>query len=46
MKIEKTEKLVTYLHDKEEYIIHIMNFTQPLNYGLGLNKVHRIIKFN
>ena len=46
MKIEKTEKLVAYLHDKEEYIIHIMNFTWALNYGLGLSKVHRIIKFN
>ena len=34
------------LHDKEEYIVHVTNFKQTLNYGLVLKKAHRIIKFH
>ena len=45
MKIEKVEKLVTNLHDKTEYAIHIRNLKQALNHGLILKKVHRVIKF-
>ena len=46
MKIEKIENLVTYLHDKTEYVIHIRNLKQARNHGLVFKKVHRIIKFN
>ena len=46
MKIEKIEKLVTNLHDKTEYVIHIRNLKQALNHGIILKKVHRVIKFN
>ena len=46
MKIKKVEKLVTNLHDKSEFVIHIINLKQVLNHGLSLKKVHRIIKFN
>ena len=46
IKIEKAEKLVANLHDKTEYVIHIINLKQALNHGLVLKKVHRIIKFN
>ena len=46
MKTEKVEKLVTNLHDKTEYVIHIRNLKQALNHGLILKKVHRVIKFN
>ena len=47
MKIEKVEKLVANLHDKEEYVIHIRDLKLALNHGLlELKKVHRIIKFN
>ena len=46
MKIAKVEKLVTNLHDKTEYVIHIKNLKQALNHGLILKKVHRVIKFN
>ena len=46
MKIEKFEKLVTNLHDKEEYAMHTANLKQALSCGLGLKKVHRVIKFN
>ena len=40
------EKLVTNLHDKTEYVIHIRNFKKALNHGLLLKKAHRVIKFN
>ena len=46
MKIEKVEELVTNLHDKTEYVIHIRNLKQALNHELILKKVHRVIKFN
>ena len=46
MKIEKGEKLVANLHDKEEYVIHIRNLKQAFNHGLKLKKVHCVIKFN
>ena len=45
-KIEVGRKLVANLHDKTEYVVHIKNLKQTLNYGLVLKKVHRIIKFN
>ena len=34
MKIQKFKKLVTNLHDKAEYIIHIRNLKQVLSHGL------------
>ena len=46
IKLEKVEKLITKLHDKSEYAIHIRNLKQALNHGLMLKKVHRVIKFN
>ena len=46
MKTENVEKLVTNLHDKTEYFIHIRNLKQALNQGLVLKKVHRVITFN
>ena len=46
MKIEKVEKLVTNLHDKTEYVIHIRDLKQALNHGLILKKAHRVIRFN
>ena len=46
MQFKKVKKLVTNLHDKTEYVIHIRNLKQALNHGLILKKVHRVIKFN
>ena len=46
MKIEKVEKLISNLHDKIEYVIHLRDLRQALIYGLVLKKVHRAIKFN
>ena len=39
MKIKKVEKLVTNLHDKTGYVIHIRNLKQPLKNALILKKV-------
>ena len=38
MRIEKVEKLVANLHDKTEYVIHIRNLKEALNYGLVWKK--------
>ena len=46
MKIEKIERVVTNLHDKIEYVVHIRNLQQQLNHGLILKSIHRVIKFN
>ena len=46
MQIKKAEKLVTNLHDKTEYVLHIRNLKQALIHGLILKKVDRVIKFN
>ena len=40
VKIEKFEKLITNLHDKTKYVIHIRNLKQTLNHGLIPKKVH------
>ena len=45
-KLEKVEKLVCSIEDKEKYVIHIRALKQALNHGLILRDVHRVIKFN
>ena len=45
-KIEKAEKLVFGIEDKEKYVIHMRALKQALNYGLILKRVHRVIQFN
>ena len=44
-KVEKVEKLICSIEDKEKYVIHIRALKQALNYGLKLKKVHRAIQF-
>ena len=44
-KLEKLEKLVCSIEDKEKHVIHIRALNQALNNGLKLKKVHRVIKF-
>ena len=46
MTIEKVKKLVSNLHDKIEYVMHIKNLKEALNNGLVLKKVDKLIKFN
>ena len=45
-KIEKCEKLVCNIKDKEKYVVHIRVLKQALNHELILKKVHRVIQFN
>ena len=45
-KLEKVEKLVCSIEDKEKYVIHIRALKQALNHGLVLKDVDRVIKFN
>ena len=46
MKIENVKKLVTNLHDKKEYVIHILSVKQGLNYRLMSKKVLRVIELS
>ena len=41
----KEKKLLATLEDKKNYVVHIFALKQPLNHGLELEKVHRVIKF-
>ena len=45
-KLEKVEKLVCSIEDKEKYVIHIRALKQALNHRLILKDAHRVIKFN
>ena len=44
-KVEKVGKLVCSIENKEKYVIDIRSLKQPLNHGLKLKKVHRVIQF-
>ena len=44
-KLEKVEKLVFSIEDKEKYVIHTRALKKELNNGLKLKKVHRVIRF-
>ena len=37
--------MLTTLHDKEKYVLHISALKQAIKHGLELNKVHRVISF-
>ena len=45
-KVNKVEKLICSIEDKEKYVIHIRVLKQALNHRLVLRKVHRVIQFN
>ena len=45
-KLEKVEKLVCSVEDKEKYVVHIRGLKQALNNGLKLENVHRVIQFS
>ena len=46
MKINKCNKLVCNLYDKNNYVAHVKPLKQALNHGLILKKVHRVIEPN
>ena len=43
-KVNKVEKLICVIEDKEKYVIPISTLEQALNHELRLRKVHRIIQ--
>ena len=43
--VEKVEKLICGIENKEKYVIHIRALKHALNHGLKLKKVHRVIEF-
>ena len=45
-KVNKVEKLICSVEDKEKNVMHIRVLKQALNHGLVLRKVHRVIQFN
>ena len=45
-KVNKVEKLICNIEDKEKYVMHIRVLKQALNHGLVFKKVHRLIQFN
>ena len=45
MKINKCDKLVCNLQDKENYPVHVLALKQVLNHGLKFKKIHSVIEF-
>ena len=45
MKINKCQKLVCNIRNKENYIMHMSSLKQALTHGLILKRVHEIIEF-
>ena len=46
MEIDKCKKLVCNLCNKKIYVLHIRSLKKALDYGLKLEKIHRVIGFN
>ena len=46
MKINKSNKLVCNLYDKNNYVVHIRAIKQALDHGIILKKAHKVIQFN
>ena len=45
IKVDKVEKLIPNLYDKEKYIVHHLNLKQYEKLGLKIKKIRRGIKF-
>ena len=45
-KVNKVEKLICNIEDKEKYVVPIKVLKQALNHGLVFKKVHRVIQMN
>ena len=45
IKVNRVEKLVPNLYDKEKYVIHVKALKQALDHGLVLKEIHRVIQF-
>ena len=46
MKVNKSNKLVSNLYDKNNHVVHERSLKKALNHELILKKVHRVIQFN
>ena len=46
LRVNKVDKLIPNLRNKEKYVVHYENLKLYLNLGLKLTKIHRGIKFN
>ena len=46
MKINKCNKLVCNLYDKNNYVVHVRSLKQALDHGSILKKLHRVVQFN
>ena len=46
MGVNKVNKLIASVHEKNNYVIHVYALKQALNRGLILKKVHAVISFN
>ena len=45
-KVNKVEKLICNIEDKQKYFTHIKVLKQAFSHGLVFKKVHRVIQFN
>ena len=45
-KVNKLEKRICSIEEKQKYVIHIRALKQALNHGLVFKKVQRVIQFN
>ena len=45
-KVNKVDKFICSIEDKEKYVMHIRVLKQALNHGLVFKTVHRVIQFN
>ena len=45
MKINKCNKLVCNLYDKNDYVVRIRSLKKALDHGIILKKVHKVIQF-
>ena len=43
---KKCSKLVSSIHDKQNYVFRICTFKQASSHGLILKKVDRVVQFN
>ena len=46
LRVNKVDKLIPNLDNKEKYVLHHRNLKQYLDLGLKLTKIHRGVKFN
>ena len=44
IKVNRVEKLVPNLYDKEKYVLHVKALKQALDHGLVLKEIHRVIQ--